>query len=104
MVEIDAAPHYPDGTVSMQVPTEVTPGEHDGDTEDTSTNVQDQEPTAQVQDSIAVRRQRRNIQMPAQYADTGAYALSVESIDEMVPTTFREAEQSSEADSWQVAM
>ena len=104
VVEIDAAPHCPDGTVSMQVPTEVTPGEHDGDTEDTSTNVQDQEPTAQVQDSIAARRQRRNIQMPARYANTVAYALPVESIDELVPTTFREAEQSSEADSWQVAM
>ncbi|ONK68195.1 uncharacterized protein A4U43_C05F8630 [Asparagus officinalis] len=50
-----------------------------------------------------VRRQRRNIQMPARYADTVMYALPVESIDELVPTTFRKAEQSSEADSWLVA-
>ena len=52
-----------------------------------------------------IRRQMRDIRIPARYTDTVvAYALPVESIDEMVPTTFREVEQSSEADSWQVAM
>ena len=53
IVEIDAAPQCPDGAVSIRVPTKVTPGEHDGDAEDTSTHVQDQGPTAQVQDFIA---------------------------------------------------
>ena len=41
VVEIDAAPQSPDGAVSIRVPTEVTPGEHEGDTENTGTDVQD---------------------------------------------------------------
>ncbi|XP_020245105.1 uncharacterized protein LOC109823228 [Asparagus officinalis] len=83
----------------------VTSGEHGDDLKDTGTKGHDQGSTAQVQDLIVVWRLRRDIRLPAMYMNiVVVYALPVESIDEMVPTTYREAEQISETDLWQKAM
>ncbi|ONK64083.1 uncharacterized protein A4U43_C07F21910 [Asparagus officinalis] len=58
-----------------------------------------------VQESIAANRPRMVIRRLTTYNDViVAYALSIEVVDDMVPSTFREAESSSNSIRWMEAM
>lgn len=73
----------------------------------TEEEVQHEEAPPPQQDSIAVRRQRRQIKPPSRYAyaDLVAYALTMaESFEEEEPSTYRAAIESKESDKWTVAM
>jgi hypothetical protein len=104
-VESDAAPQSPEVRVSFEVPTVVTQMIHLPGEEETVDTVENQEHDAQVQDSIAVRRPKRNTRKPDRFTkDMVAYALPVEIIEEDIPTTYKEAELSSESGKWKDAM
>ena len=99
-------PPTPVSTVSIETPTEValegdemTVG-HLEDTVDGETQEQ-----GHIQESIAANRPRRVIRQPARYDDVMvAYALSAEVIDDLIPSTFKEAESSSDSIRWREAM
>ena len=66
---------------------------------------EDPEPECQVSDSIATHKPKRSIRKPALFSDmVVAYALPVEVMEDSVPSTFREAELSSEFELWRNAM
>ena len=60
-----------------------------------------QEPLQQLE-LIAVRRQRREIKMPACFTDIVAYALPV--CDDSIPSTYPDAIRSTESGNWASAM
>ena len=99
-------PPTPDNIISIETPTEVTLGGDEmiaGQIEDT-VDYETQE-QGHVQESIAANRPRRVIHRPARYNDVMvAYALSMEIVDDMVPSTFRKAESSPDSIRWREAM
>ena len=99
-------PTTPDSIVSIEAPTEVTLGGDemtDGQIQDTVDHGTQEQ--GHVQRTIAADRPRREIRRPARYNDVMvAYALSVEVVDDMVPSTFREAESSPDSIRWRKAM
>ena len=110
-VEFDVAPQAPErSSVSVEVPMEVTPvGDQAEDQsvvqadksepeEDTEMSEVPDQGQGHVQDSIAAHKPKRHTRRPAKYDDMIlAYALPVEVIEDSIPTTYREAEISSES-------
>jgi len=105
-VERDASSLSPDSTVSFSVSFIVTQYEHYVQEEKDIDNViEDPEPEGQVQDSIATHKLKRNVRKLARFSDMMvAYALSVEIIEDSVPSSFRKVELSSEFELWRKAM
>ena len=65
----------------------------------------DPESEGQVLNSIVAHKPKRNIRKPAHFSNmVVAYALPVEVMEDSVPSTFREAELSSESELWRKAM
>jgi len=98
--------HLQNSTVSFGVPTVVTQFErHVQEDEHTDDMIEDPKPEGQVSDSIAAHKPKRNIGKPARFTDmVVVYALPVEIVEDSVPSTFREAELSSESKLWRNAM
>ena len=67
--------------------------------------IEDSELEDQAPDLIAAYKPKRNIRKPACFSDIFVtYALPVEVMEDNVPSTFREAELSSESELWRKAM
>jgi len=65
----------------------------------------DPKPEGQVLNSIVAHKPKRNIRKPAHFSNMiVAYALPGEVVEDSVPSTFREAELSSEFELWRKAM
>ena len=105
-MESDSSSPSSDSTVSFGVPTVVTQFEcHVQKEEVTDDVIEDSEPEGQVPDSIAAHKPKRNIRKPARFTDmVVAYALPIEVVEDSVPSTFREAELSSESELWRNTM
>jgi len=100
LVESDASPPSPDSYVSFRVPSVMIQYEHYvQEEEDTKDVIEDPESEGQVQDSIALHKPKRNILKLTRFSDiVVAYALSVEVVEDNVPSTFREAKLSFESE------
>ncbi|BBH01937.1 hypothetical protein Prudu_012349, partial [Prunus dulcis] len=73
----------------------------DEEDEDDEEEAPTQEPPQQ-QDSIAIRRSRREIRKPVRFTDIVAYALPV--IEDDIPSAYKEAVRSSESVEWKKSM
>ena len=106
LVESDVSPSSLHSSVSFKVPSFVTQyGHHVHEEEDTKDVIEDPEQEGQVQNSVAAHKLKRNIRKTIQFSDMMvAYALSVEVVEDSVPSTFRETELSFESDLWRNVM
>ena len=97
-MQIDADPPSLEDTVSVRIIPEVTQGGDRVAEEDAEVVEEDQEQVmGTVPDSTAVGRPRRNTRRPGWLTTDMVVAYALPVVEEAIPSTFREAEISSEA-------
>jgi len=104
-VESDADPPSLEDSVSVRIIPEVTQGGDqaaEGDTEDVEEGQEQVMDT--VPDPTAVERPRRNTRRPGWLTTDMVVAYALPVVEEAIPSTFREAEISTEARMWKEAM
>ena len=99
-MESDAFPPSPDNFVSFRVPSVMKKYEHHvHEKKETEDVIENPELGGQVLDFITAYKLKRNIRKPSRFSDMVVdYALSVEVMEDCVPSTFREEKLSSESE------
>ena len=103
-MENDANPLSLESSASVRIIPRVTQGNGQADEVDADDEEDQEQIMGDVPDSTAVRRPRRNTRKPGWLTTDMVVAYALSGIEEAIPSTFREAEISSESKMWKADM
>jgi len=96
-VESDATSSSLNRTISLEIIPAVTYGSNHVADQDVDNDEDQGHPISDVQESIAVRRAHRNPRKPSWITTNMIVASALSIVEEVIPSTYREAEISSES-------